>query len=110
MSTIFTKYARKNFWLLAVGALGGAMTLAPLFMQSGTLRAEEETEEAPAAETVQAPAECTFFTNRPLHSARPGDEQSFGDEAAVWSASMASNQTALVAGQLPNLRGGRTVG
>ena len=34
----------------------------------------------------------------------------FGGSAAVWSASMASNQTALVAGQLPNLRGGRTVG
>lgn len=110
MSTIFAKYSGKNLCLMAVGALGGALALAPLFMSPSTLRAEQEGTEEAVAELVSAPAECTFFTNRPLHSARPGDEQSFGEEATAWSPSMASNQTQLVAGQLPNLRGGRSVG
>lgn len=110
MSTIFSKFSRRNFWLLAAGALGSALTLAPLMLGPAALRAGEEVAEEQAAELAEAPAECAFFTNRPLHSARPGGEQSFGDEAAAYNASVASQQTQLVAGQLPNLRGGRSVG
>src|SRR5262245_54516172 len=108
----------KHFWPLAVGALGGVMALAPLFLtHTGNLRAQDEgaeatsaiEEEETTAQLSEPPAECTFFTRRPLHSQREGDEQSFGDEGMAWSASVASQQTQLVTGQLPNIRGGRTL-
>jgi hypothetical protein len=115
--------ARKHWGLLATGALGAAMAITPLlFNTAGILRAEEDDAietvvDDPAvndpAITGNTPSECTFFTNRPLHSQGVGADtdgaQSFGDEAMVSSASMASQQTQLVTGQLPNFRGGRTV-
>lgn len=109
-----SKQVKSRFWMLAVAAALAVIPFLPMMpmIHTASLRAQSEqaAEEEAAEISVNAPAECTFFLNRPLHSQRGlAEAQNVGGQMA-WDASLASQQTALVTGQLPNLRGGRSVG
>ena len=106
-----SKQVRSRFWLLTAGVALTGLALLPVFMgtSSGQLQAQSEQDDALVAEDSEAatpvppaPAECTFFT--PSRPSEGVDAESIG---AIWNASLASQQTQLVAGLLPDFRSGR---
>ncbi|MSO20536.1 MAG: DUF1553 domain-containing protein [Acidobacteria bacterium] len=102
-----SKQMKSRFWLMTAGVGVAVLALLPLMMDSSTrLLAQSEEDDALVAEdsevTAPAPAECTFFT--PSRPSEGVDAESIG---TIWNASLASQQTQLVAGLLPDFRSGR---